>query len=388
MQFSKLVKFLEGKKQYPFSEKRKLFNKFLSFLSYFPVNVKNDDCDVLFILDSPNAVARYNSIIESIRENGFSCFPIFFSSSQINKLALKGALLSKEVITEDFATQKGFALYLRFRYSPKIILQVDDCSFVSTFIKKFSNAKLINIAHCVSCPTEYFDIFDYHFYFVFGPSSIVNLKKNNNSYGFTKLIQTGSLLLHEGKFNYSHQNKKDGFILFSSQWMLPATENDVIWVRCILYQLALRNPTWKIVVKLHPLEIDSDWVILLPNLIIADNSLSFGDLLSNASFHLTHNSAFALEASLCDVPTVCIQRKDFIENCLGFKEFFPVVDNVDELEKVLKGGLIINENIKAFKDTHLVNIGNELNYFISLIRDIMANNEILDSEDLTGTFYD
>lgn len=388
MEFPALINFLKIKGQYPFSWKRNLINKFISLLSYIPGKGKKEYYDVLFILDTPNTSSRYNTIIEAILKDGFSCLPVFFSKRQIDILAFKGALLSKEVLTTDFATQKGFALFLKNRYSPSIIIHVDDCSFISTFIKKYSGAQLINIAHCVSCPTVNFDILDYHYYFLFGASSIINLKKNRNSYGRTKAIQIGSLFLDEGKRKYTDENKKETFFLFSSQWLSPTIADDIKWARSIINELAERNPGWKIIVKLHPLETELDWVSTLPNISIGDKNISFREMLTNVSWHLTHHSAFAIEASVCDVPTVCIQRKEFIETCLGFREVFPVVDNVYELEKILKGGLVIKENIKAFRDRHLVNIGNELNYFISVIHDIMSNSEIPISEDLIGTFYD
>lgn len=388
MNFSALVEFLKIKEKYPFSLKRIWINKLISLLSYIPLRSKMECYDILFILDSPYTAVRYNAIIKRLRSDGFSCLPIYFSARQIDKLAFKGALFSSKVITPDFATQKGFALFLKNRYSPSIILQLDDCSFISTFIKEYSGAKLINIAHCVSCPTDNFNIFDYHFYFLFGASSIENLRKINNSYGRTKVIQTGSLLFNKDECKNSYQNSNEAIYLFSSQWLSPTVVDDIKWVRNLINKLAERNPEWKIIIKLHPLEKELDWVNPLPNISICDNNRPLGEILKNVSCHLTHHSAFALEASIYDVPTICIQRKEFIETCLGFREFFPVVDNIYELEELLKDGLVRKENIKAFRDRHLVNIGNELNYFISVIHDIMSNTEIPISEDLTGTFYD
>lgn len=388
MNFPSLIEFLKIKRQYPFSRKRNFVNKLISLISYITISDKKEKYDVLFLLDSPKTNDRYNVIIETITKEGFSCLSIYFTSRQIDKFALKGALLSKDVISSDFATQKGFAMYLKNRFSPSIILQVDDCSFISKFIKEYSGAFLVNIAHCVSCNSENFDFFDYHYYFLFGKSSVENLKNIKNSYGKTKLVQIGSLFLQDSKLNNFNQDTSKNFILFSSQWLSPSVADDIIWSRSIINQLAERNPSLNIRVKPHPLESDLNWVNPLPNITIMDNKSNYHEFLKNVSYHITHHSAFALEASVCDVPTVCIQRKNFIETCLGFNKYFPIVDNIYELENVLKGDSMKNENVKAFREQHLVNIGNEINYFKSIICDIITNSEITVSQDLAGTFYD
>lgn len=388
--FKGVVEFLIHRKQYPFSKKRHFLNSVISFASFLYLKQKCKPCDALFILPSPDLMTRYVHITQALNKSGLKCEIVFFSTREIIKLSFIGAVFSSHKITKVFALEKGFALYLKERYNPKLIFQANDCDYLSPFLKKFSGAKLINIAHCVSCTSGRFDMFDFHYYFVFGESSIKNLERIHGSYGSCQLVKMGSLFLSLNNEHLS-QDVPDKFIrhiVFSSQWLTPGLEQDIEWSRGIVNLLAERNPDWKITIKPHPLELDANWVVQLPNVIVDTNDNGYKTLLHYASFHITHHSAFALESSVCNVPTICIQRKTFKEECLSFKDHFPIVDNVVDLEQLIHNRDSYRYDIEGFNRRHLNNIGFEMRVFCETVQTILKNEPLAESHTLTGTYID
>ena len=389
--FTGLIKFLIRRKQYPFSGKRQLLNRGISIYSFFHIKAHKEPCDALFILPSPELGFRYNHIVDALSKIGLQCKMVFFSDRDIIKLSLKGALYATEQLSQDFAIEKGFALYIKYKYAPKIIFQATDASYISTFLKFFSGASLINIAHCVSCMSGHFDVFNYHYYFIFGNSSIINLEKISHSYGNTELVKTGSLFLKPPySKTISDTTTPNGFerhILFSSQWLSLGICEDIQWSREIINSLAERNPTWKFTIKFHPLEYDRDWINPLPNVFIVTSDNDYRELLSDVSFHITHHSAFALEASVCNVPTICLQRKSFKEDCLSLKKYFPVVDEIPALEKIIQGQEPVLWDIAGFIMLHLSNVGSEMETFTATVNQILKG-EAIASYSLIGTYAD
>lgn len=388
--FKGVVEFLIHRKQYPFSKKRQFLNSIISFSSFLYFKNKRKQCDALFILPSPDLMARYSHIIQALSKSSLKCEIVFFSTREIIKLSFKGVFFSPQKIAKAFAVEKGFALYLKERYSPKLIFQANDCDYLSPFLKFFSGAKLINIAHCVSCASGRFDMFDFHYYFVFGESSITNLKRIYGSYGSCQLVRLGSLFLSldDEQPRPEIADKFIRYIVFSSQWLTPGLEQDIEWSRSIVNSLAERNPDWKITIKQHPLDADANWVIQLPNVFVDTNDNGYKTLLHNASFHITHHSAFTLESSVCNVPTICIQRKKFKEECLSFKDHFPIVDNVVDLEQLIHNRDSYRYDIEGFNKRHLSNIGFEMRAFCETVQTILKNEPIAESHTLTGTYID
>jgi hypothetical protein len=339
------------------------------------------------ILAGPDLEFRDRHIMEALLGMNLTCKMIYFSNKDVIKLSIRGALYSNERCDKVFAVEKGFAWYLKEKYTPKIIFQGDDRNYISAIIKKISGATLINIAHCVSCPTANFNVFDYHYYLLFGKSSVENLKKIPVSYGKTKIVMMGSLYLHDKNENKMVVRSNDPIFFFSSQWLAPSIKEDINWVRQTINKLIKRNPNWKFIIKLHPVEVEPDWVFSSPNVRILERDVSYRDALQNVNFHLTHHSAFTLESSVCNIPTICIQRKSFKETCLLLKDFFPVIENLNELESILKQPNLLKWKTVEFVDKHLVNIGKEMEYFISIITSILSDSEV-SSDELAGTYYD
>jgi hypothetical protein len=387
--FKSLKKFLAGRNQYPFSWKRRLLNIIVSFYSYLHFKPSQEPYDVLFILSSPDLEFRYLHIVEVLKDMNLKCKTVFFSDRDIVKLSLWGVVYSNEKISTDFAIEKGFASYLKEKYTPKIIFQANDSNYISTFLKRFSGAKLINIAHCVSCTSANFDVFDYHYYFIFGNSSICNLKKNNHAYGSSQLVRIGSLFLKKtAKINPKSQLINDGFekhIVFSSQWSSQGITEYIQWSRGVINSLAERNPNWKITIKCHPLETDKSWVKTLPNLFIEIGDTDFRELLREVAFHVTHHSAFALESSVCNVPTICVQKDNFNEDCLKLRDYFPIINNVTNLEQVINEGNNTLFNTVGFAKSHLDNIGSEIEVFRETVIKILSGDSLCKLHYLAGT---
>ena len=383
--------FLKSSGQYPFSLKRRFYNKLISFCSFIHIKSSKESFDVILILGSPLLEIRYRQIIEELKKINLTCKIVSFSRRDIIKLAMVGSITSVERVSSDFAIEKGFALYLKHKYSPKIIFQADDCNYVSAFLKRFSGAQLVNIAHCVSCISNHFNIFDFHYYFIFGNSSETNLKKINPSYGQTQLVKMGSLFLKKEAYeDIIHPKVNQLFskhIIFSSQWLSADIVEDISWSREMINLLGQRNPHWKITIKCHPLEKCQNWVKEGPNIFIEMGDTNFHKLLSDIDFHITHHSAFALESSVCNVPTICIQRKSFKEECLKFRNYFQITDNICELEKLIMETNSYSHDLNGFVNLHLSHLGSEMEIFISTVNQII-DGEAVNSSSLTGTYAD
>lgn len=100
-----------------------------------------------------------------------------------------------------FFIYAAYAKYFMQKYQPKLILTENNGSVISSFLKREGDvigAKTAHLAH--SIPTDNyrkFSFIDYHYYFVYGQSSIDNLKQRDMLYGHCKCVITGSWLLED-----------------------------------------------------------------------------------------------------------------------------------------------------------------------------------------------
>lgn len=387
-----LSKFLKLKKSDKVSIIKKIINLFIFMTSKIRLCHKVTKYDSLYLLDSSILYYRHKKIIDKIEEMGISCKVIIISRKLILFWGILGAFYKDSIIDSSrFACEKSFALFLKNKFSPKLIFQSSDSAILSTFLKRMTGAKLINIAHCVSCNSQHFDFFDFHYYFIFGKSSLSNLRKINVSYGSTNVVEIGSLFLSAS--NSVVRNKKNNdriTVLFSSSW-IPKDSillKEILWARSLILELAEKNSQILIVIKPHPLETNSDWISGYSNIILAKKNNDIHELLNNVNYHITNDSAFSLEASIAHVPTIVIKSNINSESCLNFKSFFPIVNTQNELKNLIFNYDSNRYKIEEFVNFHFSIVENSLNIFTENVSRILESKKIDGNEFLSGKFKD
>ena len=388
-----LSKFLKLKKVDKVSKLKEIINTFIFLISRIKINPKAENYDSLYLLDNRILYPRHIKIINRIEEMGISCKVIVISRELIIFWGILGSFFGDSKIDNSkFACEKSFSLYLKNKFSPKLVFQSSDSSILSTFLKRMTGAKLINIAHCVSCNSRHFDFFDFHYYLIFGKSSLHNLRKIDVSYGSTNVVEIGSLFLETSYNDNGNRKINDKItILYSSSW-IPKEDiilmDEILWARSMILDFARKNPKILVVIKPHPLEGNCDWVTGYSNVVLAEKNMDINDLLDNVNFHITNDSAFSLEASIANVPTIAIKSNINLDSCLNFISFFPVIDNLIDLEKLIYDFDPNLYRIEEFLKSHFSCKVDPLNRFSEIISQIIENKRVEGTEFLSGKFND
>ncbi|MBU2488331.1 MAG: hypothetical protein KKA60_02960 [Proteobacteria bacterium] len=230
------------------------------------------------------------------------------------------------------------ARYLILKYRPRLVVTFMDASYLSILLRREANrlgARVVNISHGVTAASPLFSVFDFDYYFLFGPSSVDHCFENPVRYGSTRLLVTGSPSVDTDLSMPVNSEKKQ--VLFFSSW-LPDSVRDILLRNMeIAVAWARENPGREMLVKTHPLEdvsIITRMARGVPNIRILPPETTMAEVLKPVSLSLVMWSNASLESALANRPCVVVNDSDMDDSYLGLETFFgPRARNSRELEE-------------------------------------------------------
>ncbi len=282
------------------------------------------ECEILILHESGRVIELRKGFSEELERRGFN---IQHDLVQTGREIARKRWFSKPGyhLPAEFSIEAGYAEYIIEKYKPKILLTFLDNSVLSVFLRKKmkSYGNVINIAHGVTSDNHLFSMFDFDYVFIFGKSSLKNIKRNPVRFGNTKAVLTGSIFINKD-FTLL-PNKERTNILFFSSWIPEQVREVVLRNFEVFREYAAQHQEYKFFIKLHPLEDRSVWEKRaegVANIDILDQRVDFKEALRSVSLVLHQWSNASIEAALLNRPSISINTGNVSDDYLCCEEFF------------------------------------------------------------------
>ncbi|GAB1258025.1 hypothetical protein NBRC116494_25270 [Aurantivibrio plasticivorans] len=317
-----------------------ILNNFLAPIlkKIFPrLSIKESPCTVLLVLPDDGKIARFSPMVDFLNINGVS--------SKVHVKSRK----EKFYKLIFFGMDNGipFSLYLHslyvncllVKYTPKIIMIVENAGVFPSVLRYFSNKKdvvVANIAHGVGCWGIAHSNSDVDYTLVFGQSTIDGLSENKPRIGSTKAIIAGSPFINPGVKEHFPRSlaSRTGSILIAGQYSPSWDGISLALERSIqiISDFIVDHPELEFVVRKHPLDRTNFWDSKeqeLPNLVVSRCNSLFEDFVGK-SLVLHMSSNVSIEAGLHGIPSIAVDPGGYSTH-LHHDRFLKVAKTLEEL---------------------------------------------------------
>ena len=318
--------------------------------------------NILFIIpDYAYARAKYDYIISKIAEGHKLNI---LTSKEVKKqwrlvFGLRKLKIPKELI------HILLSFVFRIAYRPKVIGFFDESTKYSNALKKYSGAKVINIAHAVTGDERFYNNIFFDYYFIYGRSSMNNMLNNHNLSINAKVNIVGpiwsevSLMLDKHndeeflRFLKSVKSRYKRIILITSQWtkseyhkegLRPNYEDLIAFIK--------NSSDFYFVVRKHPRECEEEkiWDRLegRSNISIRSSGLEgFTVYRDVVDLHITVFSNAAIDLALLNIPTIFFNKNGHHDNYIIKPGSAMLTKSLDALKEMVVNG-VSPEDFKEF----------------------------------------
>lgn len=330
--------------------------------SFVRLFIKPCKCDFLFLFFSEVDKSALDGVIEKIQKSNKSVKIEVFSSKldRLKKLAFGFVPYN---VPYRLCGTFSFARFIREKYNPSMVVLIEDYALYPSVLRHAYGFKLANIAHGVLANDWDHSYIDYNYYLIFGESSLNHMQLNNNLFGSTEAIITGTYYL-KGFSKVGAICVTGGVIIYLSQYLNPRVRDHLEYSDSVMIAYAVANPGKKIIIKLHPLEDDEVWIHQtshIKNITILPQRMPVSEAIKGVSIAVSAWSNSLVEAAACGCPVISIDRTNYSRNALDIDSYFPIVSDVSGFSAAVD---LICENYKryvakarGFSGYHLHNIG-------------------------------
>jgi hypothetical protein len=351
---------------------------------FYRRNISTEKCDILMLHPWSGRIKRAKPLVAALKKEGL--IVRYDINSSIGEILLHRLLYKpKKLISIDYSYFEYYSAYLIKKYNPRIVITFTESSRLLYFLKRqleAINGKLINMAHAVTPAYPESNIYESHYFFVFGQSSVKQALKKKST-GNTKMVKVGSFFMNfDEDIKINRYSKK---ILFISQGqktnMEEANTHNVRNLK-ILSQWAEKNTDYKVLIKYHPLE-DTDFTRSLfkdSKFTFLPKNITMVDALKDVALVILRNSNTSLEASLLKRPVVLLNDDDKSSSYLELEQYFlPHARNCEELDYNIRETFRrYDEFIEKgtyFLNRHLEKTTDSISYIVHCIKSIINGEE-------------
>lgn len=292
-----------------------------------------DPCDVLFVHGWSAGPASLQPLTEALEQQGLRV--------RHHVRDPRGARLRRRLfgnpgqpVPPSWRLDAHYAAYLLQRYAPRVVVLFENYSPFASVLRAVAGGGVqsVNLSHSVTPPGDEANMFDFDYYFVFGPSSVDHSRGKRIRIGSTRLVQTGYMWIPPDFILPPSTDRRT--ILFFSQLsdeLLDAPDvsaEDKALVRrntTVVCEFARKHPDIQLLVRLHPLERPDHVLQLsrgLPNVRVLDPGVGMKAAVSQASLAVVMWSNASIEAAVLGRPLVMVNDSDRAEEYLELEQFF------------------------------------------------------------------
>jgi hypothetical protein len=286
-------------------------------------------CDFLLLQSAPKVIRfqRKKRLIETLRQRQHRLVE--------TALDVPSALLSSRRLCHPNQSVPlryfGYAAHAQWlvrHYRPHIVLNDRNGSYFAPFLRlalDAVDAKLVQLAHATTLETSSrLGMNDYHYYFLFGRSSLDALLRRKLIFGTSTAVIAGSYMIDEAYRLPPPTAERRTLLVLG---VGPDKEKLEGYRRtyALLLEWAVAHPEYQVMVKAHPRSSMAFWNDaqgLANNLTVLPSTITLAEALSQASLIINIMSNAVIEAGLSGRPILyvnCAQDNDVF----GQAQFFP-----------------------------------------------------------------
>jgi hypothetical protein len=343
---------------------------------------KPEEVDILFLPQCIPDANRFKPIEKQLKKIGLKIITIVQPGPRIKLFKFMYGWVPFR-ISSDLVAAYGEAMFYLGNYKPKVVVFVQNTGILPILVRRALKdfGVTVNLAHGLTYNNWLFSLFDFDYYFVLGESSIDHAKSNHFRFGSSTLVKSGRFFLDQ-RFSKIKAGKPGGKIAYFSHFLRPDLEDATLAAHDLLLEFAKRNPDRKILVKLHPLESDDYWKKYsnLKNLRVLPGNADLVELLESISITIVQYSNVCIESAIAGRPVISIDKSGFANNYLILKDFFPMAQNISDLEKKIEeveSNYITNvKQCEKFARYHLEKIEDSQENVTDLLADLVRGKQI------------
>lgn len=304
-------------------------DSFFGALAYFRLDHGHEQlaCDFLLLQSAPKVIRlqRKKLLINALQNGGY----------RLIETALKAP---RELLAERCFCRPGASVPLRYfgyaahaqwletHYRPRVVLNDRNGSLFAPFIKLALDAvkaKLVHLAHATTVDSSArLSMNDYHYYFLFGRSSLDALRKRKLLFGSSLAVVAGSHMVDE---SYSLPRPDPACKTLLILGVGPDKEklDSYLQTYALLRDWASANAEYSVLVKAHPRSSTAFWTAppMPPNLQLLPSTMTLADALARASIVINILSNAIIEAGLSGRPVIQVNCADS-RDMFGQSRFF------------------------------------------------------------------
>ncbi len=233
------------------------------------------------------------------------------------------------------------AQYLIKRYQPKVVVTDSNGDLFSPFLKKRSaemGCQVVHLPHSViTTESTKYRMMDYHYYLLYGASSLECLKELDAKFGECKVILAGSYLFDKD-FSLPPA-EESGYVLLLG--MGPAMEDRQHYAQYYhsVLEWARLNPSIQLHVRLHPRSSGEYWVraaAMLPNVVLRPQGELFIDSCRGAFMCITSYTNAVVDAALLGRPSLLVCGEDVVDYLQVESFYSPRAVSVEAISKSIE----------------------------------------------------
>lgn len=367
-----------------------LISHWLRFAIKAPQSMLLEPTDILFIhpVKVSKKLNRKRNLIQKLKDKGLSVTEIeCLSSSEISQT---GKSWGKSKESTYFRMFDLYAKYLIYKYSPKIILTEKNDDLCSPFFKKHINGKVIHLAHSVlTSESHKYSMIDYHYYFLYGQSSIDYLESLRLKFGNCLFIEAGSYLF-DVDFELKATTNLSSVLLLGMGPALEKKQEYINYYR-ILEDWAKQTPSITLEVRLHPRSNGDFWLNAqkeIDNVNVRPREENFMLSCQSSFMCITTYTNAVIDAALLKRPSLLICN-DSTEDFLKLEKFFHKrVNDIKSLMNAIEfyqtHYQILVDQAKDFSNFHISQGHNSTNFISESIINICNDSVIKERTILKG----
>lgn len=303
-------------------------------------DVECETCDFLLLQSAPKVIAfqRKKLLMQALRERGHV---LIETALQEMSVIVQQHLLCapRNKVPLRYFGYAAHAQWLMERYQPKILLNDRNGSLYAPFLRIALNqrgALLVHLAHATTVEgSSRLGMNDYDYYFLFGRSSLEALRARVLRFGASTAVLAGSHMI-DGAFDLPPSDAERRVMLVLG--VGPDKEKELGYQRtyALLLAWALRNPSYRLLIKAHPRSAVPFWYEAAASssqIEVLPRDCGLADALRQASIVINIMSNAVIEAALARRPVLYVNASKQ-QDIFSQEQFFgPCITDVEQLQR-------------------------------------------------------
>ncbi len=358
-------------------------------------DIQREPCDVLLLhpFEASMKTGRKNALVAALRARGLVVHERWMPE---RSEAWRRRWLAVPRLNDwRYYAEAAFVEYIMQRHTPRIVITERNGCVLSPILRARAHGRalIIHLAHGVVLPKSgRMGMIDFDYYFLFGKSSLANLRARDDLYGACKAVLAGSYLLNESlRVDDSYIPETPAVLVLGSG---PEEEQQTSCQSCYraIADWARVHPDIAVLVRPHRRAAVDFWSTLaaeLPQVTLLDHSDTLPAQLARVQLVITSYTNAILEAGLLGRPAVLWKNT---ADWFGAAEYFG--EPVDSCETLGEAVARMYANLphyraraKEFAQQHLAHGFDSCDFMADLVRVLHDGKDNIPHEVLAAPGY-